>query len=195
MNWPNTVTFARLGLCVPCLAAFEVPGYEGVGTAIFLVAALTDWLDGYLARRLNQVSDLGKLMDPLVDKVLVTGALVVLVARGVVPPWSVTVVLSREFLVTGMRALEAQRGVIVPAGWPGKIKAFLQMAALVMLMAWLVPTWRPWLPAWFGAAAMWTYWAAVFMTVYSGAEYVWLGRTLFEEPAKATAATSGPEHP
>ena len=134
MNWPNLITFARLLLAIPFLVMLEGHGWEMVALGIFVVASLTDWLDGYLARKLNQVSELGKLMDPLVDKILVTGALVALTARGIIPAWSVTAILFREFLVTGLRAVEAARGVIIPAGWLGKVKAALQMIAIIALL-------------------------------------------------------------
>lgn len=184
MNLPNWITVSRMALAIPFMVLLELTGYERIATVIFAVAALTDALDGYLARRLNLVTDLGKLLDPLVDKVLVTAALVVLATRGVVPAWSVTVVLFREFAVTGLRGLEAQRGVTVPAGWPGKIKAFLQMVALVMLVWMLDPTGRGVLAGWVTTGGIWLYWASVVMAVWSGVEYGWNARKVFaSQPA------------
>lgn len=180
MNLPNWITVSRMALAIPFLFMLELKGLEQYAAVVFAVASLTDALDGYLARKLNLVTDLGKLLDPLVDKVLVTGGLVALVARGVVPAWSVTIVLFREFVVTGMRAMEAQRGVTIPAGWPGKIKAFLQMVALVMLMWMLDPLGSGVRPGWITQAGMWTYWASVVMTVYSGVQYLWRARGLFK---------------
>lgn len=179
MNLPNWITLSRMFLAFPFLFLLEGHGFERPATVLFAVAALTDFVDGYLARKLNQVTDLGKLLDPLVDKVLVTGALVGLVARGVVPAWSVTIVLFREFAVTGIRAIEAQRGVTIPAGWPGKVKAFLQMVALVMLLWVLDPLGAGVRPGWLTQAGLVTYWASVVMAIISGVEYIWRARELF----------------
>lgn len=174
MNLPNMITLSRLVLTIPFLLFLEWRGWEWVALGIFVFAAATDWVDGYLARKLNQVTALGKLLDPLVDKVLVTGALVALVAHAMVPAWSVTLILFREFLVTGMRALEASRGVIVPAGWLGKIKTVLQMVAIGLLLAALTPQ-----GAVVAGAGLIVYWAAVFMTVASGVQYLMLSKDLF----------------
>lgn len=185
MNLPNWITFSRLLLIIPFLALLEFPGWEFVATVVFIVACLTDWVDGFLARRMNLVSELGALMDPLVDKVLVTGALVALASRGLIPAWSVTAVLFREFLVTGIRAIEAKRGVIIPAGTLGKWKAATQMVALIMLM-WAIqpPPILAW--SWLQPVGMWTYWLAVVLTMVSGIQYLWLARGLFsEEPRPA----------
>jgi CDP-diacylglycerol--glycerol-3-phosphate 3-phosphatidyltransferase len=181
MNLPNWITVSRMLMALPFLLLLEGHGLERIATVIFTIAALTDWLDGYLARRLKLVTDLGKLLDPLVDKVLVTGALVALVSRGVVPAWSVTIVLFREFAVTGMRAAEAQRGVTIAAGWLGKTKAFLQMVALVMLLWMLDPLGGGVRPGWLTTGGMWVYWASVVMAVLSGVQYMWRARSLFAE--------------
>lgn len=182
MNWPNTVTFSRLFLSVPFLVCLELQGWEWVAMWIFVVASLTDWVDGYLARKLNQVTELGKLMDPLVDKVLVTGALVALAARGIVPAWSVTAVLFREFLVTGLRAVEAARGVIIPAAWLGKVKAAVQMIAIIALLFSLDPSGRALRSDFVAMLAIVCYWVGVALTIASGVQYLWLGRGLFREP-------------
>ena len=98
-------------------------------------------------------------------------------SRGVVPAWSVTIVLFREFVVTGLRAVEAQRGVALAAGWSGKVKAFLQMVALVGLLRALTPLWSP---GWFVQLAEVLYWASVATAIYSGVEYVVKARALFK---------------
>lgn len=183
MNWPNIVTLSRLFLAVPFLILLELKDWEMVALVIFVVAAATDWVDGYLARRLNQVTELGKLLDPLVDKVLVTGALVALAARGIVPAWSVTAILFREFLVTGMRAVEAQRGVIIPAGWLGKVKAAVQMIAIGVLLFCMDPSGRALDGSLLAAAGIVCYWVGVGLTVASGVQYLWHARGLFSDPA------------
>ena len=188
MNWPNLVTFSRLILAVPFLILLEFGGWELVAMWIFVFAALTDWVDGYLARKLNQVTELGKLLDPLVDKVLVTGALVALTARGIVPAWSVTIVLFREFLVTGLRAIEASRGVIIPAGWLGKVKAAVQMIAIVALLWSLDPSGRALRSDFVAMLAIVGYWVSVALAIASGLQYLWLGRGLFTEPGPESSA-------
>ncbi|HEY9724783.1 MAG TPA: CDP-diacylglycerol--glycerol-3-phosphate 3-phosphatidyltransferase, partial [Oscillatoriaceae cyanobacterium] len=177
MTLPNWITFSRLLLAIPFLFLLEPPGHYFWALIFFLVASLTDWVDGFLARALNQVSTLGKLMDPLVDKVLVTGALVGLAAHGVLPAWSVTLILFREFLVTGLRALEASRGVIVPAGWLGKAKTVMQMVAIALLLFALSSG-----NGLASAAGQACYWLAVVLTLLSGAQYLWAARSLFREP-------------
>lgn len=177
LNLPNILTLSRLVLTVPFLVFLEIPGLEVWALAIFVVASATDWLDGYMARKLNQITTLGKLLDPLGDKVLVTGALVALSAKGVIPAWSVTAILFREFLVTGLRAIEASRGVIIPAGWLGKIKTVLQMVAIILLLYALLPAGQPVM-----ATGLVLYWTAVAMTIASGVQYLLLSKDLFREP-------------
>lgn len=176
LNLPNILTLSRLVLTVPFLVFLEVPGWEAWALAIFVVASATDWLDGFLARKLNQITTLGKLLDPLGDKVLVTGALVALAAHAVIPAWSVTAILFREFLVTGLRAIEASRGVIIPAGWLGKVKTVLQMVAIALLLFAMLPA-----GAFVKDTGLVVYWLAVGMTIASGVQYLMLSKDLFRE--------------
>ncbi|MEB3195723.1 MAG: CDP-diacylglycerol--glycerol-3-phosphate 3-phosphatidyltransferase [Candidatus Sericytochromatia bacterium] len=178
MNLPNTITLARLALAIPCLLLLERQGWEMWALGLFVIASLTDWIDGYLARKLDLVTPLGQLLDPLVDKLLVSGVLVALTARGIVPAWSVTAILFREFLVTGLRALEASHGVIVSAGWLGKWKAALQMIAIIALLWSLDPSGRALRADAVATLAWWTYWVAVGLTVASGVQYGWRARNL-----------------
>src|SRR3954449_12772342 len=124
MNLPNALTLGRIFL-VPLLVVVLLTKFEGrmifgvpkelVGAAIFAVASLTDWLDGYLARRRKQVTTLGQFMDPLADKLLITAALVPLVPKDVAPSWMVAVALGREFAVTGLRSTAHGKGVVIAA--------------------------------------------------------------------------------
>jgi CDP-diacylglycerol--glycerol-3-phosphate 3-phosphatidyltransferase len=143
LNLPNTLTLGRIFL-VPLLVVVlltKFPGRElfGVsneilGAAIFAVASATDWLDGYLARRRGQVTGLGQWMDPLADKLLVTAALVSVVANGLASAWMVAVILGREFAVTVLRSVVHARGQSLPASPLGKIKMVSQVVAILLLI-------------------------------------------------------------
>ncbi|QYO68321.1 CDP-diacylglycerol--glycerol-3-phosphate 3-phosphatidyltransferase [Leptolyngbya sp. 7M] len=142
MNLPNYLTLARI-LIVPLLvvvlltpvseAWFGISGYA-LAIVIFLAASLTDILDGHLARRRNQVSTLGKFLDPIADKLLVSAALIVLVEKHLAPSWAVVIILGREFVVTGLRSVAAAEGIIIHAQTSGKIKMWAQCVAIVALL-------------------------------------------------------------
>ena len=142
MNLPNYITLGRI-VIVPLLvvvllthvgeAWFGINGYA-LAIVIFLVASLTDILDGQIARRRNQVSNLGKLLDPIADKLLVSAALIVLVEKHLAPAWSVVVILGREFIITGLRSIAAAEGIIIQAQAIGKLKMWAQCAAIVALL-------------------------------------------------------------
>ena len=143
MNLPNTLTLARIFL-VPLLVVVLLTRFEAqlilgvpkevIGAAIFGVAAFTDWLDGYLARRRQQVTALGQLMDPLADKLLITAAFISLVQMGLAPAWMVAVILGRELGITVLRSLVHARGVVIPASRLGKVKMVSQVVAILLLM-------------------------------------------------------------
>ncbi len=143
MNLPNAITLARIFL-VPLLVVVLVTKFEGrlilgvrmelVGAAIFGLAALTDWLDGYLARRRKQVTTLGQLLDPLADKLLITAALLSLVQMDLAPAWMVLVILGREFAVTVLRGVAYSRGVVIAASPLGKFKMVSQVVAILLLI-------------------------------------------------------------
>lgn len=142
MNLPNYLTFARI-VVVPLLVValltpvgeqwFGISGYA-LAIILFLAAALTDILDGHLARRRNQVSTLGKFLDPIADKLLVAAALIVLVEKHLAPSWAVVIILGREFIVTGLRSVAASEGIIIQAQTSGKIKMWAQCIAIVALL-------------------------------------------------------------
>jgi CDP-diacylglycerol--glycerol-3-phosphate 3-phosphatidyltransferase len=143
MNLPNTLTLTRIFL-VPLLVVVLLTKFEGrlilgvpkeiVGAAIFGLASLTDWLDGYLARRRKEVTTLGQVMDPLADKLLTCAAFVSLVQMELAPAWMVFVILGREFAVTGLRSLAYARGVAIAASPLGKIKMVAQVVAILALI-------------------------------------------------------------
>ena len=165
MNLPNYLTSARI-VVVPLLVVvlltpvaeswFGISSYA-LAIAIFIAASLTDILDGHLARRRNQVSNLGKLLDPIADKLLVSAALIVLVEKHLAPAWTVVIILGREFIVTGLRSVAATEGIIIAADKIGKIKMWAQCVAIVALLVagatgnppvsnfgWNLPTFRFW---------------------------------------------------
>lgn len=136
MNLPNTLTITRI-LLTPLLVVIlltRVEGKEIYGAVIFLAAALTDYLDGYLARKRNQVTATGKLLDPIADKLLVSSAFIALVELDLAPAWMVVIIVGREFVVSGIRSIAATRGHVMPANWLGKIKTFLQVITIVVLI-------------------------------------------------------------
>ena len=136
MTTANKLTIARVFL-IPVFLVFyywEFPGSRYVALAIFIIASLTDLLDGYIARHYNQISDFGKFMDPLADKCLVVTALSVFVAEGTLAAWILAVVLVREFAVSGMRLIAVEKGIVIAAGWSGKIKTASTMVCICLIL-------------------------------------------------------------
>ena len=132
-----------------------------ISLAIFIVASLTDSLDGYIARHYNQVTDFGKFLDPLADKLLVIAAMCMFCQWGVFPAWALMIVLTREFAVTGLRLIAAQKGHVIAAGWSGKVKTASTMVGLCVMMALPGVTVLNWV----------VIGVIVLTTVYSGVEY------------------------
>ena len=133
---PNVITLARIGL-IPIILVLidnDSPGRSALAAVIFMVAAVTDALDGYLARRMGLVTVVGKFLDPLADKLIVLATLVFLVAAGRVPAWLVVLLMSRELAITGLRAIASSRGLIIAAGAGGKTKTALQLVGISFLL-------------------------------------------------------------
>ena len=150
MNLPNYLTFARM-LMVPILVVVlmtRVTHHEIIGVIVFWVASLTDLLDGYLARKWKQVTTLGKLLDPLADKLLISGALLSLVELGLAPAWMTFIILGREMAITGLRGIASEEGITIQAERLGKWKLGAQIAAISCLL--LGPKLDGWLYAWTG---------------------------------------------
>ena len=132
MNIPNKLTLIRLLLTAIFVAVASLPELSWqytVAMALFLTASITDFLDGYLARRMNLVTDFGKLMDPLVDKILISAVFIMLTSTGLISAWITIVIISREFLVTGLRLLASSQGAVLMADSLGKWKTVAQIAA------------------------------------------------------------------
>jgi len=174
MNLPNALTVTRICL-VPLLVVVLLTKFEGrqilgvpvelVGAGIFGLASLTDWADGYLARRRKQVTTLGQVIDPLADKLLTSAALISLVQMGLAPAWMVAVVIGREFAVTALRSLTYARGVAIAASYLGKVKMVAQVVAILALILSRGQT-RELL--WIGQAALWV---AVITAIASAVDY------------------------
>ncbi len=195
MNLPNSLTVSRIFL-VPLLVVVLLTKFKGhlilgvpkeiVGAAIFALASITDWLDGYLARRRKEITTLGQVIDPLADKLLTSAALISLVSMGLASAWMVAIVIGREFAVTGLRSIAYARGVAVPASSLGKIKMVAQVVAVLALILspgqptlWLI-----------GQAALWV---VIGTALISAADYfrrfnLILAPRVTEVPAKGSAA-------
>ena len=134
MNLANKITMLRIFI-VPIFLVFiavkKIPFGIEIATALFIIAALTDKLDGYIARSRNQITNFGKLMDPLADKLLVAAALISLVEYQVIPTWVAMIIITREYAVTGLRSIAASDGTVIAASWLGKLKTVTQIIAIV----------------------------------------------------------------
>ena len=163
LNLPNVLTVLRI-LAVPVIVVAlldETPNGDVVAAVVFALAAVSDGLDGYLARSRDAVTTFGKLMDPIADKLLIVAALISLVSLGRLAAWVAMVIIAREFAVTALRAIAAEQGVVISASWLGKAKTILQVAAVFGLIIWE--------PA--PLAIDLLVYAAVAVTVISGADY------------------------
>ena len=136
MNLANKLTILRIVL-VPIFLIFiaiKIPYGTIIATLVFIIAALTDKLDGYIARSRNQITRFGKFMDPLADKLLVTAALVSLVELQIIPAWAAIIIIAREFAITGLRAIAAAEGIVISASYWGKIKTVIQIVAIIFAL-------------------------------------------------------------
>ncbi|MBM7572095.1 CDP-diacylglycerol--glycerol-3-phosphate 3-phosphatidyltransferase [Aquibacillus albus] len=148
MNIPNRITISRIFLIPIFIILLSIPFNWGswsigetalpvshfVGALLFIIASTTDWIDGYYARKYNLVTNLGKFLDPLADKLLVSAALILLVELGLAPAWVVILIISREFAVTGLRLVAAGEGIVLAAGQMGKLKTVLQIISISALL-------------------------------------------------------------
>lgn len=138
MNVPNTLTVLRV-IMIPFFVLFMIGDITNadnyIALTIFIAASLTDTLDGYLARKNNQVTNFGKFMDPLADKLLVCAALICLMDLEKLPSWIVIIIISREFIISGFRLIAADNGIVIAASWWGKAKTISQMIMIILLIA------------------------------------------------------------
>jgi CDP-diacylglycerol---glycerol-3-phosphate 3-phosphatidyltransferase len=189
MNAANAITVARI-LLIPVFLVLlfsEVPYGEYVAVAVFALAAGTDKLDGYVARKTKSVTATGMFLDPLADKLLISAALIALVSLEKLPAWVAMVIIGREFAVTGLRIFAAAQGVSIPADRLGKLKTVSQTVAVLYLLV---------------APESWQYgdligqiliYIAVALTLVSGIEYFWNGRDLLSRSQRPAASGGGAE--
>ncbi|WP_026692413.1 CDP-diacylglycerol--glycerol-3-phosphate 3-phosphatidyltransferase [Peribacillus kribbensis] len=191
MNLPNKITVSRI-LLIPIFmlvmllplswgdwhtAGIDIPVNHLLGALIFIIASTTDWIDGYYARKLNMVTNLGKFLDPLADKLLVSAALIILVELDHVyaPSWIIIVIISREFAVTGLRLILAGTGEVVAANMLGKIKTWAQIVAVSALLLHNLPF--EWIHFPFDKIALWV---ALIFTIWSGWDYFDKNKGIFK---------------
>lgn len=181
-NLPNQLTASRFVLALVLFGLISAELWLWC-LIVFIVAAFTDWLDGYLARKQNLMSTLGRILDPLVDKVLMCGVYICLLPFGVegrwLQPWMVTVVVARELVITGLRSWMESHGARFGADWLGKFKMGLQSAAVIaVFVAFLVPDFIAPASVFFEAVRDVLIWAMTVVTLLSGLQYVWKAATL-----------------
>ncbi|HCX64878.1 MAG TPA: CDP-diacylglycerol--glycerol-3-phosphate 3-phosphatidyltransferase [Eubacteriaceae bacterium] len=180
MNLPNRLTVIRI-IMIPAFLFFFLSDFGGgklIGATIFVVAALTDMLDGHIARKYNLITTFGKFMDPLADKLLVSAALIALVETQQITSWIAMIIIAREFAVTGLRVLAASDGIVIAASKWGKIKTITQMIAITSMLYGNFPFAQLGFNIPFDQAMMWL---AVLFTILSGVDYFRLNKNVFSK--------------
>lgn len=170
MTTANMITLARMALIPIFMYCAISDGAQGnwIALALFAFASLTDGIDGYIARKYNQITDFGKLVDPLADKLLVMSALLILLEQGVLPSWACILILAREFIVSSLRSIAASKGVVLAASWWGKVKTVSQLICVMYLLAGFDDILL------FDTLSLQNLliWVMVFFTVFSGYDYL-----------------------
>ena len=171
MNLPNKLTMARI-IMIPiflvlllCPLGLDKQVARYIATGIFCLASITDCLDGYIARKYNLVTNFGKFMDPLADKLLVSSAMISMVSLGDIPAWIVIIIISREFIITGFRLIAVENGVVIAASWWGKIKTVSQMLMIIVVLSGIGGV------AGYSLGRILIY-VSAFFTVVSGVDYI-----------------------
>ena len=165
----NKITIFRIVL-IPLFLVLAYMGQSLVALIVYIIACLSDMADGYIARHYNQISNFGKFMDPLADKVLVLAAMCFFIENGQMPGWAVVIVLFREFAVSGLRLIAVEQQRVIAAGWSGKIKTACTMVGLCAMLAFPANT----------IVSTVTTWVIVITTLYSGIEYFYVNRDVFK---------------
>ena len=165
----NKITIFRI-ILIPVFLVLAYMGQSLAALLVYIIACLSDMADGYIARHYNQITNFGKFMDPLADKVLVLAAMCFFVENGQMPGWAVVIVLFREFAVSGLRLIAVEQQRVIAAGWSGKIKTACTMVGLCAMLA---------IPASTIVSTV-TTWVIVITTLYSGIEYFYVNRDVFK---------------
>lgn len=188
MNLPNQLTASRFVLTAAFLIALfiQFPYHHSVAFVLFVGASITDWMDGAIARSRNLVTNFGKLMDPLADKILTCSAFIAFVELKYLPAWMAVLIVARELAITGLRLLAASKGVTLAAERFGKHKTISQITAVIALLVLDAHVeWWPWLRDAFGLLLPWfahlSLWVTVLLTFTSGAIYLWKNRQIYLE--------------
>jgi len=179
LNLPNILTMTRIA-AIPLLAVLLMSPSQPAGlwaTVVFSLASITDWLDGYLARRMGIVTIFGKFLDPIADKLIVMAALIMILPYGRVPAWMVLVILGREIIITGLRRIASSEGIVIQASDLGKFKTIFQLVAIIGLLLhydynWLFGIEHQWVHVNMHNVGMFFLWIATLLTVWSGVDYL-----------------------
>ncbi|MDO9308795.1 MAG: CDP-diacylglycerol--glycerol-3-phosphate 3-phosphatidyltransferase [Deltaproteobacteria bacterium] len=179
LNIPNILTMMRIA-AIPLLAALLMSPSKSSGfwaAAVFAIASITDWLDGYLARRMGIVTVFGKFLDPIADKLIVMAAMVMILPFGRVPAWMVLVILGREMIITGLRGIASSEGIVIQASDLGKFKTIFQIVAILGLVLhydynWFFGIAHPLLTVNMHNIGMFYLWIATILTIWSGVDYL-----------------------
>lgn len=179
LNVPNVLTMMRIA-AIPLLAALLMSPSQLSGfwaAAVFALASVTDWLDGYLARRMGIVTVFGKFLDPIADKLIVMAALIMILPYGRVPAWMVLIILGREIIITGLRGIASSEGIVIQASELGKFKTIFQIVSILGLLLhykynWFFGIQHPLLQVDMHNVGMFYLWIATLLTVWSGVDYL-----------------------
>ncbi len=179
LNLPNILTMMRIA-AIPLMAVLLLSPSRPAGfwaAAVFALASVTDWLDGYLARRMGIVTVFGKFLDPIADKLIVMAAMIMILPFDRVPAWMVLVILGREIVITGLRGIASSEGIVIQASDLGKFKTIFQIVAILGLLLhydynWFFGIQRPWLHVNMHNFGMFYLWIATMLTVWSGIDYL-----------------------
>ena len=174
MNTPNKLTVARM-IMVPFLVVFLLTGWGGeanryIALALFVAASVTDWFDGHLARKYHLVTNFGKFMDPLADKLLVCSAMICMIELNRLPAWIVIIIIGREFIISGFRLIAAENGVVIAANYWGKFKTASQMVMIILLILNL--------GGFFTILEQIFIWISLALTVISLITYIWQNKSV-----------------
>lgn len=174
MNTPNKLTIARM-IIVPFLVIFLLTGWGGeanryISLTLFVVASVTDWFDGYLARKNNLVTNFGRFMDPLADKLLVCSAMICMIDLKRLPAWFVIIIIAREFIISGFRLIAAENGIVIAANYWGKFKTASQMIMIILLILHFDGI--------FVILEQIFIWLSLALTIISLITYIWQNRTV-----------------